>query len=332
MERKNITIADVAEALGVSKTTVSRAISGKGRIGDGTRERVLQYIEEHDYKPNLMAKGLANSCTYNIGVVMPENYGMSDAAFFVNCLAGLHEAAAVRGYDILLTVCDNVNMSDLERMVANQKVDGVVLTRTFMEDKAIMMLQERHIPFVVVGTSSYPNVVQIDQDNEEACRELTSILLMKRLRRIALLGGDSHQVVTQKRLKGFTEAHEMMNVPLDTSLIYMDHQSPLAIKHAVAEILKKEADCIICMDDNICVELLNRLKKMNVAVPDEIKVASFFNSTLLESNTPSITTLSFDVRKLGAVSARTLIDMIEKKNHVQVTLLGYEVILKESTK
>ena len=68
---KNITIADVAEALGVSKTTVSRAISGKGRIGRETRERVLAYIEEHDYKPNVIAKGLAQSKTYNICVVMP---------------------------------------------------------------------------------------------------------------------------------------------------------------------------------------------------------------------------------------------------------------------
>lgn len=60
-EKKNITIADVAEALGVSKTTVSRAISGKGRIGQETRDRVLKYIEEHDYKPNVIAKGLAQS-------------------------------------------------------------------------------------------------------------------------------------------------------------------------------------------------------------------------------------------------------------------------------
>ena len=63
---KNITISDVAEALGVSKTTVSRAISGKGRIGEATRQRVMEYITEHDYKPNVIAKGLAQSKTYNI--------------------------------------------------------------------------------------------------------------------------------------------------------------------------------------------------------------------------------------------------------------------------
>ena len=82
-EKKDITIADVAEALGVSKTTVSRAISGKGRIGKETRKRVLEYIEEHDYKPNAIAKGLAQSKTYNICVVIMKWWtGISSSAAY----------------------------------------------------------------------------------------------------------------------------------------------------------------------------------------------------------------------------------------------------------
>lgn len=77
-----ITISDVAEALGVSKTTVSRAISGKGRIGEATRQKVLAYIEEHDYKPNVIARGLAQSKTFNLCVVMPEDYALVDLSFF----------------------------------------------------------------------------------------------------------------------------------------------------------------------------------------------------------------------------------------------------------
>ena len=68
---KKITISDIAEALQVSKTTVSRAISGKGRISEETRLKVLEYIEEKDYKPNVIAKGLAQQRTYNIGLVIP---------------------------------------------------------------------------------------------------------------------------------------------------------------------------------------------------------------------------------------------------------------------
>ena len=99
---KNITISDVAEALGVSKTTVSRAISGKGRIGEATRQRILEYIEEHDYKPNVIAKGLAQSRTYNICVVMPGNYSLVDLPFFQEIIMGIQEVAGMSEYDILL--------------------------------------------------------------------------------------------------------------------------------------------------------------------------------------------------------------------------------------
>ena len=81
-EGKKLTMDDVAKELGVSKTTVSRAVSGKGRIGEQTRQRVLEYISQHNYKPNVMAKGLANQRTYNIGMVLQADLLSSDLPFF----------------------------------------------------------------------------------------------------------------------------------------------------------------------------------------------------------------------------------------------------------
>lgn len=329
---KNITIADVAEALGVSKTTVSRAISGKGRIGAATRERVLEYIKEHDYKPNVIAQGLAKSRTYNIGVVMPQDYCLMDMPFFLNCLAGLHEIADAADYDILLTICDNTDMTHLERIVSNRKVDGIILMRTFLEDKAILLLQEKGIPFVTVGSTHYKNVVQIDHNNEEGSRELTSILLLKNQRRIALIGGNERYMVTQNRLKGFIQAYERMQVPVPQELIYLNRENTVMIESAVDDILSRKADCIVCMDDGICGTVLNKLKKENVSVPGQIKVASFFYSMILENHSPAITSLSYDVKELGMVTCRTLIDMIEEKEVAERTMLGYEVVMKESTK
>ena len=94
-----ITISDVAEALGVSKTTVSRAISGKGRIGEATRQKVLAYIEEHDYKPNVIARGLAQSKTFNLCVVMPEDYALVDLPFFQEVITGIQEIAGMTGFN-----------------------------------------------------------------------------------------------------------------------------------------------------------------------------------------------------------------------------------------
>ena len=86
------------------------------------------------------------------------------------------------------------------------------------------------------------------------------------------------------------------------------------------------------MDDFICSYVLNKLDKDHIKIPEEIKVASFYNSSVLEQHQPAITELKFDVAELGMVCCNTLLDYIDKKEVKQKTLLGYEVLMKESTK
>lgn len=331
-KEKNITIADVAEALGVSKTTVSRAISGKGRIGKETRNRVLAYIEEHDYKPNVIAKGLAQSKTYNLCVVMPGEYDVVDLTFFQECLFGIQEIAGIMEYDLLLSICQTNDISSLERIIANRKVDGAILMRTFVEDAQIEFLQEKHVPFVTIGSSNYQHVIQVDHNHKSACKELTSIILMKNLKKIALIGGDESHVVTQSRLRGFREAYAKMGEEIDESLLYLNLDNHILVDKAVKEALDRKVDCILCMDDAICSRVLKMLREQQVKVPQEVRLASFYNSTILENSVPSITSLSFDAKELGMVACRTLLDLIEGTEVKERTLLSYEVVLKESTK
>lgn len=331
-ESKNITIADVADALGVSKTTVSRAISGKGRIGKATRDKVLAYIEEHDYKPNAIAKGLAQSKTYNLCVVMPGNYDIVDWNFFQECLFGIQEMAESMGYDILLAMCRMADVSSLERIVANRKVDGVILMRTFLVDKQIEFLQQKNVPFVAIGSTHYEDVIQIDHDHRNACKELTSILLMKNLQKIALVGEDDGYVVNQNRLGGFREAYEQMGLTIDERLLFLGPETRMCIDKTVNESLEHKVDCILCMDDAVASRVLRTLREKKVKVPDDVKVASFYDSTILENSVPSITSLSFDAKELGRVACRTLLDTIEGIEVEEKTLLPYEVVLKESTK
>lgn len=331
-EKKNITIADVAEALGVSKTTVSRAISGKGRIGQETRDRVLKYIEEHDYKPNVIAKGLAQSKTYNLCVVMPGNYDVVDLTFFQECLFGIQEIAGIMEYDILLSICKNNDISSLERIISNRKVDGVILMRTFVEDRQIEYLQAKKVPFVTIGSSNYKDVIQIDHNHKSACKELTSIILMKGMKRIALIGGDENHVVTQSRLRGFREAYEKMGETIDPTMLFLNLDNNVVIDKIVEEVLERKVECILCMDDAVCSRVLKKLREKHVNVPKDIRVASFYNSSVLENNVPSITSLSFDAKELGMVACKTVLDVIEGVEVENRTLLPYEVVLKESTK
>ena len=331
MKNNAITIADVAEALGVSKTTVSRAISGKGRIGAATRKRVLDYIEEHDYKPNVIAKGLAQSKTYNLCVVIPENYALVDLPFFQEALTGIQEIAGMHEYDILLCISQKDDVAGLERIVRNRKVDGIVLLRTSLKDPQIELLLKKNIPFVTTGSTTYKNVKQVDNDHLSACRELTSILLMRNMKRIALLGGSDSFVVNQNRWKGYQEAYIQTGSELAEELVFRNLESPAAIDAAVEAVLEKGADCILCMDDAVCGQVLRKLRQKEVRVPQDIKIASFYNSSVLENNIPSITSLSFHARELGMEACRNLLAQIEGEDTEELTLLSYEEVLKEPT-
>ena len=332
MNDEKITIDDVAKALGISKTTVSRAISGKGRVGNSTRAKVMDFIEKHNYRPNVMARALAQQRTFNIGVVWPDDYNAVDLPFFQRCMIGMSEITSSFGYDIVVSLIAGDDLSSLKRIIENHKVDGVVLTRTMVNDTPAKYMKESGVPFVAIGKTDDPDIITVDNDNLGACKELTSILLAKGLRKLALIGGSTNHIITRTRYEGFVNAFESMGLDVDQNLVYLDVENNIKIGGIIKSLLKKNIDGVICMDDSIAGEVISRCRDEHIKIPDDLRVASFYNSSLLESTVPSVTSLNFNDRNLGAEAARTLLTIIAGKNAQSKMLKNYEVILKESTK
>lgn len=328
---KKITIADVAEALQVSKTTVSRAISGKGRISEDTRKKVLEYIEKNDYKPNVIAKGLAQQKTYNIALVIPGDCNLVDMPFFQNSMQGVCEEASRHDYDVMLVTMAGNHSHNLERMIANHKVDGVILSRSFVKDRAAEFLQEQEIPFILMGTSKNEAILQVDNDHKSACSELVTGILEKGIHRIGLIGGSRNYVVNRTRLQGYKEAFRNAKLSLEENLMYDDCETAVKVEQAVKNLIGRNTQCIICMDDMICSQVLTVLSREHVKVPEQMKVASFYDSTLLLNNDPAITSLLFDAKALGSLTCSVLLDYIQGKEVKGKTLLGYEIAYRKST-
>ena len=151
-------------------------------------------------------------------------------------------------------------------------------------------------------------------------------------KRVALLGGNEHIIVNKRRLKGFLDAFSMAGKKHVPELLFLNLESRVNINHAVEEAIEKKADCLLCMDDGICSQVLRKLRQLHVKVPTDVKVASFYNSTVLQDNIPSITSLAFNAKELGVVACKNLLSQIEGEEVPSKMLLSYEVILKESTK
>ena len=309
-EKKIYTIEDIARELGVSKTTVSRAISGKGRISQATRDRVRAFIKEHDYRPNVVAKGLAQRKTYNIALLMPKDYVATEFLFFKDCMNGICEMASSYDYDIIISMIDGADVSQIQRLEANRKVDGIIVSRAVVSSKVQKYLKNCKEPYILIGPSSDPEVPFVDNKNQEAGKELTSIMLMKGFRNLALLGGNQSYNVTGSRYQGFLEAHEEMGVK---------------------RLLEEGADGIVCMDDVICSMCLSSLREKKISVPEEIKIASMYDSKNLEYNNPPITSIRFDTVRLGKMACAKLLNILGEKPLEDTVPLNYQVVLREST-
>ena len=327
-----LTINDVARELGLSTTTISRAISGKGRISDKTRERVLEYINEHNYRPNIIAKGLADKRTYNICVNIPSDANIDETPFFQCCLMGICEAASSRDYDVVVTTTTDTDITYLKRVINNHKVDGVILTRSLINDIAAKFLKENGISYVLIGDDTDKNVIKIDSDHLSGCAQLTSYMIMSGCRKLAFLCGSHEHIVNRNRYNGFLKGCEQNGMIPSKECIYLDVINDSQVAHSVDKALKSGCDCIICSDDLICTRVLRRLDEINVSVPGDIKVASFYNSSALENHTPPVTALTINVKELGVAAGKTLIEMINGQEVSEMTLIDYEIVLKGSTK
>ncbi|MCD7834957.1 MAG: LacI family transcriptional regulator [Lachnospiraceae bacterium] len=332
--KKRYTIDDVARELGISKTTVSRAISGKGRISQATREKVLARVERNDYRPNVVAQGLAQRRTCNIGLLLPTDYTDIDFPFFKECMSGICAKAAQHNYDIIISMIDGKDFTQLQRLIANCKVDGVIVTRVLANSSVRHYLKEKNVPFVAIGTPDVeePGLVWIDNQNREGSHELTGILLMKGLRHLALLGGSRAHLVTQSRLQGYEDAHGDYRVHMDDSLIFMEMDSYAKVAKAADQILESGADGIVCMDDIITNMLLGCLRERRVEIPRDIRVASLYDSALLEYYIPAVTSLHFNTKSLGMNACQLLLEQLGEKVDGEFVPLNYQVILRESTK
>lgn len=329
---RKMTINDVAEALSVSVSTVSRAISGKGRIGEATRKRVFEFIEEHDYHPNSIAKSLAQSRTNNIAIIIPDVKGVVALPFFYMCMCGVNEVAQVRGYDMFVVSTSGKDTSHLKRLIDNNKVDGMILGSTYKDDVFASFLKSKGLPFVTIGSLNDDEIVQIDHDNEGACRDLTAILLSRQWRRIAYMGNSKELLVDEARYRGYLKAHRDIGIEVDESLVFRKETSESMLRGHVDELLEKKVDCIICQDDAMCNIVLNELRAQGARIPEDMRVASCHNSKVLDNYPVSVTSLRFDNTEIGRVACATLLDMLEGKEVARKTLLDYEVVLKESTK
>lgn len=334
-QKRNLTIDDIARELGVSKTTVSRAISGKGRISEATREKVNAYILEHNYHPNAAAKGLAESKTYNLALVLPKSFVQMDLPHVRQNMYAICEEAFIWDYNILITLSTDAYPESLLRTLDNRKVDGVILSRTVENDALLDVLNQRDIPFATIGSlpPEYKGraTVEADHDHVGGCCAFALSILRNSSDKIALLGNDMRYIVNQSRLAGFQQAVDTLRFPESNVYIRTELDKSAACAAAVRDLLANGVKRFLCMDDEVCMLTLAALMQSGIKIPEDVQVASMFDSERLTASPIPITALRFDAAELGQTACRELLRSLRDEAFDPKPILGYRIIARGST-
>ncbi|HJD22143.1 MAG TPA: LacI family transcriptional regulator [Candidatus Gemmiger faecigallinarum] len=331
-EQNKVSIEEIAKALGVSKTTVSRALSGKGRISESTRSRVRGYLASTGAVPAVRTQWAADSATHNLTMVIPDHFVRLDLPFLRKCMGGISTMAAQRGYDLLLCYASASNTVQLERQLASRKMDGVILSRAMADDPCLDLLRQYRLPFVVIGRCEDDTIPQADNDQVGASCEMTRLLLRLGARRIALITGSTTYTVNSDRMRGYLRALPEFGIALDQQLVQTGVESDTQRADALEAVLEQRPDCLLCGDDRLAFDIMQELHARHIRVPQDLRVASLYDSELLKSMAPSVSAVQFDAGRLGATACRMLLDILAGKQVELRQVEGYQVILRDSTK
>ena len=250
MSKAEISVTEIAKALEVSPTTVSRALSGRGRVSEKTKKSIEEYIANNGGAANVRTSKYTDKKTMNIGVCLPAEEDYAELPFFTKLLMTLYDFFSVRGYNIILLKTGQWNITALTNAVKRHVVDGVVLTRVFENGLDVRYLKEKGVPFVVTGSCNDPDVYQIDVDQRSACRELTSILFKMGIRKTALMSANFSQGVIQLRMNGYKDALQENDMPIERKFLIENAADINVMEKAVMDILSGNTGMVSVLTEN----------------------------------------------------------------------------------
>ncbi|WP_207515638.1 LacI family DNA-binding transcriptional regulator [Longitalea luteola] len=337
MKRHQVTIVDIAHKLNLSKSTVSRVLTGHPSVSEKTRQAVLELAGKMDYQRNMLSISLLNKKSNTIGIIVPEFM----SSYFPQVIIGAQEIAAQEGYNTIICHSNEhyeTEVANTKLMLANQ-VDGVLvsLTKETRNFDHLKVFERKGVPIVffnrVCEDMSVPKVVV---DDYEGAFRAVEHLIKRKKKRIAHLAGPDSLSISVKRLRGYRDALKKYEIPIDEELIIPYDLTLAKVKIYVNHLLQLDnpPDAIFAINDPTAIEALRIIRKKGLRVPEDIAVVGFSNDYVSELIDPPLTTVSQPVKEIGSTAARLLIDQINRdisewKSIIRV--LKTELIVRKSS-
>ena len=326
--KKKVTLFDVAQAAGVSPSTVSRIVAGTARVSEKKRQQVEEAIKQLKYQPNLVAKGLVQGRTLSIGVLTQD----IASPFYGAALLGIQEA--LRGTEYVPVFMDGHWQPEdeavaLQRLVG--RVDGLIIMGGHLEGSALSDLAES-LPMVTIGR----NIPGFEHrcatiDNYAGARNVVRYLFDLGHRRIAHIAGPDDHVDARERLRGYYDAHKEFGMDIDPRLVVQGDFQESSGSLAVATLLESRTlfTAIFCANDQMAYGARLALYRRGIRVPEEVSLVGFDDTRNSEYMMPPLTTVRQPMHELGLSAATALLNLLNDEE-VHLEKIVPQLVIRES--
>lgn len=330
----SLTLEDIAKLSGVSRSTVSRVVNCDRRVSPTTRASVLKIIEEHNFYPNLAARGLASGHTNVLGVIIPAGvHSLFTDPYFPILLQGVSTACNKQDYSVMLSLSDvEFEKSLVGRLIQNHLVDGVIIASTLIGDPIQNTLAHSNLPFVIVGRQANFIANDVDIDNRQAARQATDFLIEQGYRRIATISGPLNQMAGLNRFEGYMDALESAGMKVDPELIAKGNFTEAGGYDGMRSLMASKPDAVFAASDITAIGAIRCLHEAGLRIPADIGLIGFDDIPASSTITPTLTTVKQPIHGMGEAAANLLIEIIENgsKERHHVTL-PTELVIRNST-
>jgi len=328
---KEISIRDIAEAAGVSHTTVSRALHGRGRMRADTRAHIQALAEQMGYTPDVRARSLVSGETRTIGVVVTT---IADP-FVVQIVDGIEAVAQAAGYSLFLSA----SHSDPERELAvvetfhQRRVDAVIVTASRVGNLYAARLKQFGAPIVLINNlQEGPYLYSVSADDVAGAQLAVAHLLELGHRRIAYLGSTSRPISSLRRQQGYAAALQEAGISFDPALVAApEAESDLAAgQEGLRMLLAAAPTALFAYNDMTAIGVLQGAARMGIDIPGKLSVIGFDDNEIARLVTPPLSTIHQPQQELGRRAMHMALDLLAKRQ-INDVILPCTLVLRATT-
>ncbi len=329
-----VSIKDIARAMNISYSTVSRALNNSPRVKEETREHIQRVAAEMGYLPSAVARSLVTRHTNTIGIVVTK---ITDL-FFAEVIQGIEETALTFGQNVILTNSDGKPERELAAIqnLRERRVDGIILVAACADQESkrqLFTLSGLDTPIVIINNVHGEHIgYSIEIDNVDGGRQATRHLLDLGHRRIAHIAGPATEWDAVERQSGYEQALHQADLIVNPALIIRGDSQPegglLAMQQFFS--LADPPTAVFCYNDATALGAMQAAHAAGLRIPQDLSIVGFDDIALAPFFAPPLTTIDQHKREMGILAVQMVLDLLNNKA-VQDCVLPSRLVIREST-